>query len=76
MFAHSAPVLNDFLAYERKATRFCRSYPQVALCLYDLDLFGGNVIFPVMKMHPRVLVSGILLDNPYYLDPDEVLAVG
>ena len=39
---------------------------------YHLELFGGNLIFPVMKVHPKVLFSGILLENPYYLDPDEV----
>jgi len=70
--ASSRPVLDDFLDYEMQATRFARTYPQVALCIYDLEVFGGNVIFPVMKMHPKVLFSGILLDNPYYLDPDEV----
>jgi hypothetical protein len=69
----TTPVLDDVLAYEVQATRFARSYPQVALCLYDLNLYGGNVIFPVMKVHPKVLFSGILLENPYYLDPDEVL---
>jgi hypothetical protein len=67
-----SPVVDDLLDYEVQATRFARSYPQVALCLYDLELFGGNLIFPVMKVHPKVLFSGILLENPYYLDPDEV----
>jgi hypothetical protein len=68
----SQSALDEFLDYEMQATRFARRYPQVALCVYDLEVFGGNVIFPVMKMHPKVLFSGILLDNPYYLDPDEV----
>lgn len=71
----ASPLVDDLLDYEVQATRFARTYPQVALCLYDLELFGGNLIFPVMKVHPKVLFSGILLENPYYLDPDEV-AVG
>ena len=69
----SPPLLDDLIAYEAQVTRFCRTYPQVALCLYDLDLFGGNVIFPVMRVHPKVLLSGILVENPYYLDPDELV---
>lgn len=70
------PAFNDFLSYELRATRLARSYPQVALCLYDLDRFGGNVIIPVMKVHPKVLFGGILVDNPYFLEPDDALAGG
>lgn len=72
--AYSESVLVDFLAYEVQATRFARAYPQVALCMYDLDRFGGNVIIPVLKVHPKVLFGGLLLENPYYVDPDEVEA--
>ena len=28
----------------------------------------------VRKTHPKVLIGGMLLDNPYYLEPDEFLA--
>ena len=66
----SEPMLDDFLNYELQATLIARMYPQVALCLYDLDLFGGNVIIPVLKVHPKVLFRGTLLENPYYLVPD------
>jgi len=66
----SEPMLDDFLNYELQATVIARLYPQVALCLYDLDLFGGNVIIPVLKVHPKVLFRGTLLENPYYLVPD------
>jgi hypothetical protein len=65
----STPMLDDFLSYELQATVIARMYPQVALCLYDLDLFGGNVIIPVLKVHPKVLFRGTLLENPYYLAP-------
>jgi hypothetical protein len=67
----SGEMLDDFIRYETAATRFARSFPQVALCLYDLDLFGGDVIIPVLRVHPKVLFSGILVDNPYFVDPDE-----
>lgn len=68
----STPAVNDFMAYEVEATRFARRYPQVALCLYDIDRFGGNVIIPALRVHPKVLFAGILLENPYYVDPDEL----
>lgn len=67
----STPVLEDFMAYEAMATRFARAYSSVALCLYDIDRFGGNVIIPALRVHPKMLFAGMLLENPYYLDPDE-----
>jgi hypothetical protein len=66
------PLIDDFMGYEVQATRYARAYPQVALCLYDLDKFRGDVIIPVLKVHPKVLFGGMLLENPYYVDPDDV----
>lgn len=68
----SGPFIDDFMSYEVQATRYARAYPQVALCLYDLDKFRGNVIIPALKVHPKVFFGGMLLENPYYVDPDEL----
>jgi len=66
------PFINDFMSYEVEATRYARAYPQVAVCLYDLEKFRGNVIIPALKVHPKVFFGGMLLENPYYVDPDEL----
>jgi hypothetical protein len=68
----TGPRIDDFMGYEAQATRYARAYPQVALCLYDLDKFRGDVIIPVLKVHPKVFFGGMLLDNPYYVAPDEL----
>jgi MEDS: MEthanogen/methylotroph, DcmR Sensory domain len=65
-------LIDDFMGYEVQATRYARAYPQVAICLYDLDKFRGNVIIPVLKVHPKVFFGGMLLENPYYVDPDDL----
>ena len=65
-------LIDDFMGYEVQATRYARAYPQVALCLYDLEKFRGNVIIPVLKVHPKVFFGGMLLENPYYVDPDDL----
>ena len=70
----TGPLVDDFMGYEVQATRYARSYPQVAICLYDLEKFRGNVIIPVLKVHPKVFFAGMLLENPYYVDPDELEA--
>jgi MEDS: MEthanogen/methylotroph, DcmR Sensory domain len=68
------PDLDEFLAYESELNRFAPRYPQTILCLYDLDRFGGSVFLTIMRTHPIVLLNGTVLENPYYLDPDEFLA--
>jgi hypothetical protein len=41
---------------------------------YDLDAFGGGILVDLMKTHPKLLLGGMLLENPHALSPDEFLA--
>jgi hypothetical protein len=68
------PDLHDFMTYEAELNRFLPRYPQVLLCLYDLDRFGGQILVDILKTHPKVLMGSTILDNLYYLEPDEFLA--
>jgi hypothetical protein len=68
------PGLYDFLTYEAQLNRFLPRYPQVIMCLYDLDRFGGEILVDVLKTHPKVLLGGTVLENLHYVEPDEFLA--
>jgi hypothetical protein len=68
------PGVDELVSYEAKLNRLLPRFPQVVLCLYELDRFDGEVLVDVLKTHPKVLLGGILLDNPYYLEPEEFLA--
>jgi hypothetical protein len=68
-----APGVGNLIGYESELNRVTSSHPVVVLCLYDLDLFSGEVVINVVKTHPQVLVQGVLVENPYYLAPDEFL---
>jgi hypothetical protein len=68
------PGVEELVGYESRLNRFLPLYPQVILCLYELDRFSGEVLVDVLKTHPKVLLAGMVLDNPYYLEPDEFLA--
>jgi hypothetical protein len=68
------PGVEELIGYESRLNRFLPRYPQVILCLYELDQFSGEVLVDVLKTHPKVLLGGMVLDNPYYLEPDEFLA--
>ncbi|MGD9526492.1 MEDS domain-containing protein [Pseudonocardia sp.] len=69
-----APGVEELIEYESRLNRYLPRYPQVILCLYELDRFSGEVLVDVLKTHPKVLLGGMLLQNPYYLEPDEFLA--
>ena len=67
------PGVEHLVGYESELNRVTSSYPVIVLCLYDLDRFGGEIVVNVVKTHPQVLVQGILVENPYYIGPDEFL---
>ena len=69
-----APGVEELVGYESELNRFMPKYPLVILCLYDLKRFGGGIVVDMVKTHPKLLLGGMLLDNPYYLSPDEFLA--
>ena len=45
------------------------------LCLYDLDQFNGEVLIGILETHPLVLLAGMVMENPYYIEPDAILTV-
>ena len=68
-----APGVEHLVGYESELNRVTSSYPVIVLCLYDLDRFSGEVVVNIVKTHPQVLIQGILVENPYYVGPDEFL---
>lgn len=70
----NVPGVEDLVLYESELNRFLPRYPQVVLCLYDLERFAdGEILFLILRTHPVVLMSGLLLDNPWFTEPDELL---
>lgn len=69
------PGVEYLVAYEARLNRFLPRYPQVILCLYDLERFSdGQLLMELLRTHPKVLLSGQLLENPWYAEPDDHLA--
>jgi DcmR-like sensory protein len=58
--------IGEWFAAESELNSIVPDYPHFFFCLYDLDLFDGGTIMHVLSTHPRVYVSGILIDNPHY----------
>jgi len=68
----SVSFIGDLSDYEARVTQWARSYPQTCVCMYDLDRFDGYVIMAVIKAHPKVLMSGVVVETPYFVDPVQV----
>jgi hypothetical protein len=64
----------EFFRYEAELNRFTPNHPQAILCLYDLGHFGGGILLDLLRTHPKLVVSGQLVENPYYLRPDQYLS--
>jgi MEDS: MEthanogen/methylotroph, DcmR Sensory domain len=69
-----APGVDELMLFESRINHFAVQFPQVLLCLYDLWRFSGEMIIDAVKTHPKILVKGVVVENPYYLEPDEFLA--
>ena len=63
----------EVFAYEAEVNEFDTRYPQVVLCLYDLDHFDGSLVIDVLRTHPKIILNGMYIYNPYYLPPAQVV---
>jgi hypothetical protein len=62
--------LEAFIDYEAELNLFTKRHPQLVLvCMYDLDLFGGGIVLDLLRTHPRLLLGGLVLDNPHFQPP-------
>src|SRR3984885_2892917 len=68
------PDMNELLMLAPEMNRYLPLYPQVIMCLYVIGRCGGVAVMNLVMTHPRMLVGGVVIENPYLLSPDEVLA--
>jgi DNA-binding CsgD family transcriptional regulator len=57
----------DFFVYESAVNKIIEDQPAVFMCLYDLQRFGVSTLVDVIKTHTKVLLEGMVLENPRYL---------
>jgi hypothetical protein len=69
------PGVEDLLVYEARVNQVLAGQPEAAisLCLYDVDRFDGQTIVGVMRTHPKLVMAGTIVDNPFLVDPQTFL---
>lgn len=67
------PGVDGLIEYEAELNTVITSSPRTVVCLYDLDQFDGSIVVDLLRTHPKLLVTGRLLTNPYFQAPGELL---
>jgi hypothetical protein len=65
---------NRLLEYESKVSLLLREHPVTAVCQYDARCFNGAVIMDILKVHPFMVVRGSVVQNPFFIPPEEILS--
>jgi hypothetical protein len=68
------PGVEDIVEYESRLNDILPNFPDPVICTYDLDQFSAGVVIDIMRVHPLVIVAGMLQENPFYVRPSEYLA--
>ena len=68
--------LKTWFTTESEMSEMAPRYPQFIMCLYDLDLFDGEMVMYVLKTHPRIFVNGMIIKNPYFIPARQFTSSG
>jgi hypothetical protein len=67
------PGSERLLEYEVLLGTVVANFPHSGMCQYDARIFDGATLFNVLKVHPWMVVRGKIIQNPYYMSPQEFL---
>lgn len=68
------PGIEHLMAYESRLNYFIPGKPWISICMYNTTKFDGLTIMNVLKTHPYTISGGVLMQNPYFEDPNKWLA--
>jgi hypothetical protein len=67
------PGIEDMIEFETRVNYVVPKYEDVVICAYDLSKFGARTVVYALRTHPVVIVGGLLQENPFYVDPGQLL---
>ena len=65
--------VDDLIEFETLVNYVVVKYEDAVICAYDLSKFGGSVVIDALRTHPVVIMGGLLLENPFFVPPDQFL---
>jgi hypothetical protein len=67
------PGIGDMIEFEARVNYVVPKYDNPVICSYDMSKFGAVTVMYALRTHPVVIIGGLLQENPFYVDPDELL---
>jgi hypothetical protein len=67
------PGVADMVEFETRVNYVVPKYDDVVICSYDLSKFGARTVVYALRTHPVVIIGGLLQENPFYVDPGQLL---
>jgi hypothetical protein len=67
------PGIEDMIEFETRVNYVVGKYDDLVICAYDLSKFGARTVVYALRTHPVVIVGGLLQENPFYVDPSQLL---
>jgi MEDS: MEthanogen/methylotroph, DcmR Sensory domain len=64
---------DNWLEYETRVNYAVSKYHDPVICTYDLANFSASLVMDMLRVHPVVIVGGILQENPFFVPPDQFL---
>lgn len=63
---NSVPGGERLLEYETRVNDVFKTHKSTIVCQYDANEFDGATIMDILKVHPKVIVNGSVIDSPFY----------
>ncbi len=67
------PGVGRLMEYEARLNDFFHNHPAIGLCQYDRRRFSPSLLLEVLQTHPLAVVGTEVLQNFYYIPPEEFL---
>ena len=67
------PGIDDMMEFDARVNYVVPKYGDPVICAFDLSKFGASTAMWALRTHPVVIIGRLLQENPFYVDPDEIL---
>ncbi|HTV37349.1 MAG TPA: MEDS domain-containing protein [Xanthobacteraceae bacterium] len=64
---------HNWLEYETRVNCAVAKYSDPVICTYDLTNLRASFVMDMLRVHPFVIVGGVLQENPFFIPPERFL---
>ncbi len=63
----------EMLRWEALYDKCSVGWKILALCQFDLAVFGGDVVMDALRSHPLCVIGQVVVPNPFHVSPETLL---